>query len=274
MGRSQNTGRRSHGKGREWLSRNREPLARDLLARILFAAFVLVIGILLGAGTLVLGAGLIALVAFAAGALLGRGSAAARQLASAEESERLTAYIEAFSPAFYRLEVGEFENGEAELLTRPARLIDELTGVRVQLAVLPPAESKDDEAHWRVPYVAGISPSEWKEFEVPLKDSYLAQMQRRWDPRDKVTTYDLQEPRWRKAGADFDAFAQAGFRMLRCFPFGPRGSGETPRPCIVLLSKEPSALSGVDDFFLMLLGALLSHHALLAELARLLSEGG
>jgi hypothetical protein len=295
-GSQQNAGRRDqdHGRVREWLSRNRDDLARGVLAGLVVVALTTATGIVLGAGTPVVIIALVAVVAFAAGALIAMRAqqpladpadpvavglpAALPELTGAEDVAKLTSYSDFFAPALDRLQMGQLDNVEAELLIRPGRLFEYWNTGSVYLAVFEPAAGRDREAFWRLPYVARISGSECREFEVPLKDSNLTQMQVRWEPRDGVmVASDLQEERWRKAGADFEAFAQAGFRMLRCFPFGTPSSEGKSRPCIVLLSKESKesgTFSGADDFYLMLLGALLSVHSLIAERARFLSEEG
>jgi len=281
MGASQqNAGRQreSPGRTREWLSRNRDELARDVLAGLLVVGLPAAAGIILGAGEMVAIAVLVAIVAFAAGVLIARRPQQpppAPQEPGAREMEKLTSYVEFFSPAFHLLQLCKLGDVEAELLIRPARLLEQLNSGSVRLAVFAPVETKDSEPYWHLPYVAGISGSECREFEVPLKDSHLAQMQASWEPSDKVmVVWNLQEQRWRKAGADFEAFAQAGFRMLRCFPFGSPSAEGTSRSCLMLLSKERGTFSGSDDIFLMLLGALLSIHSLMAERARLSSERG
>jgi hypothetical protein len=294
-GSQQNAGRRDqdHGQARAWLPRHRESLALGVLAGLVVAALTTAIGLILGAGTPVIIIASVAVVAFASGAAIGRRTqqpsahapelAAVQlpdlpQLSGAKDVAKLSSYSDFFAPALDRLQMGQLDNVEAELLIRPARLLEQWNSGSVQLAVFEPAEGKDREALWHLPYVAGISPSECREFETPLEDSYLAQRQGRWETRDNViVARDLQEERWRKAGADFEAFAKAGFRMLRCLPFGATSSAGNRRPCLVLLSKESkesATFSGADDFYLRLLGALLSVHALLAERARSLPEEG
>jgi|GEM_PF-6203245 len=292
-GSQQNNGRRNKGhQAREWLSRTRDDLASNVLANLMVLAIPVVIGLVLGAGLQAAILIFVAVAAFSAGRLATRRrhqppeNVAGLEVddvsdespnLGAEDVAKLTSYFGLVTPALSRLEMGRLDNVEAELLIRPARLLEQWNRGSVQLAVFEPGEGKDGEACWHLRYVAGISRSECREFEVPLKASHLAQRLVRWEPRDGVfVASDLREDRWRKAGADFEAFAEAGFRMLRCLPFGAPSS-EGKRSCLVLLSKESKAtgtFGGADDFLLKFLGTLLSMHSVLNGGASSVSEEG
>jgi hypothetical protein len=262
------------------------------------------IGFILGAGAAMI-AGIavvsIAVVFFAAGVLYGRGpernedgkstllpadapaapeeptdrllNADPADIPGVTEIEKLMNYMNYFANVSQHLQLGQLEELELELLSRPAGLMEQENGGTVQLAVFLPVEAKDREPYWHLPYVARISPSECRELEVPLHESQLARSQETWEPEEKVMVIaDVQERRWRKSGADFGALAQAGFRMVRYLPFGPPGT-DRKRACIVVLSKDlENGFTGVDDFFIMFLGTLLSMHPLLSEQARRHSE--
>ncbi|HSC20516.1 MAG TPA: hypothetical protein VLC07_02200 [Solirubrobacterales bacterium] len=294
-GSQQKTGRRGqgHGQARDWFSRGRDAFILNVFAGLVVLAITAAVGLVLGAGPQIAVVVVVALVAFIAGGLMtrrlqrtpeevdepavGEPSSGVLVVSGARDVAKLTSYLGFFAPALSRLQVGELDNVEAELLIRPARLFEQFNRGSVQLAVLEPIDGKGGEASWHLPYVAGISRSECREFEVPIKVSYLAQRQVRWEPRDGVfVASDLQEERWFKAGADFEAFAEAGFRMLRCLPFGAP-SAEGKRACLVLLSKEnkeSGTFSGADDFLLRILGALLSIQAVLAGRAPSVAEEG
>lgn len=280
-GTEQSVGRRGRGRVRAWFSRIREPLAVSVIGGLLALALPASIGLVLGAGravVLIVAALSAVLVAFAAGVLYGRGpkrdgGSDPGDSPGVAEIEKLLNYMDYFAAASQHLQLGQLEELELELLSRPARLMEQENGGTVQLAIFLPVEVKDREPHWHLPYVARISPSECRELEVPLKGSQLARSQESWEPGEEVMVIaDVQERRWRKLGADFEGFAQAGFRMVRYLPFGSPGA-DGKRACIVLLSKElENGFTGADDFFIMLLGTLLSMHPLLSERARGHSE--
>jgi hypothetical protein len=303
-GSKQRVARQDRGRVRAWFSRIREQLAVSVLGGLLVLALPASVGLVLGAGTaVVIGAAIssVVVVAFAAGAVYGRGPERSEDgkgvsppatappapgvpadhrlntgpddIPGVAEIEKLLNYMDYFAVASQHLQLGQLEELELELLSRPARLMEQENGGTVQLAIFVPAEVKDREPYWRLPYVARISPSECRELEVPLRGSQLARSQESWEPGEEVMVVaDVQERRWRKLGADFEGFAQAGFRMVRYLPFGPPGA-DGKRACIVLLSKDlENGFTGVDDFFIMLLGTLLSMHPLLSERARRHSE--
>jgi hypothetical protein len=263
----------SQGQERSWLSRNRDQLAVGVLTSLAVTGVLAAIGAGGLVWIIVLGAVLLAALSYLAGSLSARRrppppppqppTPPLSQSAAVDELNKLTTYAESIADIYYALLQGELDDVETQLLTRPGRLIEQLAGGSVQLAVFTPFEPEQGEGSWHLPYAARISGSECREFEVPLKDSYLERLQARWQPGDKVLTVrDLQAPSTRRAGADLEAFAKAGFQVLQCFPYGPRARGKS-RPCLVLLSREPGDFTGVDELYLMLLGSLLGFHALL-----------
>lgn len=305
QGSEQNAGHgdRHHGQVRDLLRRNREALGVGIFAGLVVVALTTAIGIIAGAGRVVAMIAAVAVVAFAAGALITRraqraiADSPASELPAAEpeppdvdvladagrqkvvnDMAKLTGYFASYFTLCNQLDVGPLEDVEAALLRRPAQQLERWNRGSVHLAVFEPVEGKAGETCWHLPYAARMSRSECGEFEVPLKDSYLAQRQARWEPGEGVITApDLQEEGWRKSSADSEAFAQGGFRMLRFFPFGPPSGGGQTRPCIVLLSKESeetATFGDPDDIYLRLLGTLLRLQALQAERARFLAEGG
>lgn len=285
MGRSQeDAGRRggSHGRALGWLSRNRDEILRGVFIGLLVAGIVAVlVGVAGLAGSRIAAWVLVPVAAAAvvAGRLIGRRGrqppSRPPQPPNARELKKLSAYVESIAAICHRMQLGELEDAERELLIVPARLLEQQTGGSVQLAAFVPAEDETDEASWSLPCGAGISRSECREFEVPVRDSFLARMQSRWGPSEKVVVIkDLQAQGSRKAGADLEAFARAGFQMLRCFPFGFATEADRPRACIVLLSREPGDFSGFDDLYLVLLSFLLSARTLADSQTRLDAEEG
>lgn len=250
-----------------WFFDNRGGILRDVFGGLLAAV------VLAGVGRLAqidLSGGKVPLWAAAAGVLTAFvGGATVRRLRrpapsrleqAAADGLKLRAYMEQLRGVLGGLGSG-LENVEDELLLEPAKLIEEMAGIDVRLAIFEPRRAEEGEAHWHVRYRAGISQRECREFEVPLKDSYLAWIQPQWAPDEVFRLPDLREQfsSTVRAGKDLEAFVGADFRVLKCVRI------EQPEPVrvgawLVLLSKEKIPFNGIEDSYLVFLSHLLSIH--------------
>ncbi|MGN6257543.1 MAG: hypothetical protein ACTHN3_07315 [Solirubrobacterales bacterium] len=280
-----------NGPRRGWLSRTHDEISGQVVAGLLVAGIVLgatrLVGVSIDSQLIVEAIFFVAgmLIALLASALVARRrrpaadqpqpeTNSAQHPPDASETHKLEAYVEFFAATSNQMQLGELDDVEQDILIKAVRLIEEKTGRRsVQLAACIPVESAHREAHWRLPYSAGISRSECRELEVALKDSDLAKVQKHWELGDRVLLFDLQAQRSRKAGADFEALAQGGFRTLACFPFGFATERGKVRPCIVLLSKESDPFDESDENCLILISVLLSIDSIIEQI-RLGSERG
>jgi len=252
-----------------WFFDNRGGILRDVFGGLLVAVVLAVLGRLaqvdLSGGRIPLWAAsagvLVAFVSGAAVRRLRRPARAPSQLErAAADGLKLRAYMEQLRGVLGGLGTG-LENVEDELLLEPAKLIEEMARIDVRLAIFEPARTEEGEAHWHVRYRAGISKRECREFEVPLKDSYLAWIQPQWAPDEVFRLPDLREQfsSTVRAGKDLEAFVRADFRVLKCVRI------EQAEPVkvgawLVLLSKEKIPFNGIEDSYLVFLSHLLSIH--------------
>jgi hypothetical protein len=264
-GPSQGRGLRKLGR---WLSANRGGMLVDVLAGLLVAAVVWGVGVLaevdFGGGVPAWAALGALLVAFVAGDLTRelrrrkRDRSKGRLERAAAEGEKATAYMEQLR-ASLKEGLGAGLDLEGELLLRPGELIEETTGVTVQLAILVPVDS-EAVPRWHVLHRSGISQRESREFEVPLQSSYLAWIQPEWKPDEVFYLDDLHEKFASTARArDIEGFVRAGYRALRCVRIEPA----EPAPisaCLLVLSKEEIPGNGLEDSYLSSISRHLSAH--------------
>ena len=250
-----------------WLHENRDEILKQVVAGLIVAALIAGVGLMFAVSSVPLFVLVVALpLAIVFGAYWNARSQRRQKripdflLPEIEKGVRLRSYFEQMRHLLER-GLGEGIDLEQELLVKPARLIEELTGRRIHLLVFEPVESENGPS-WQIRFRAGISDGECREFEVPLHDSYIALKLRRGgtDMVFRLDDMHVSQGSTRAPGADVDAFQRAGFRVVKFVRSEIPSSMNEVTSCLVLLSREKDLPNGTEDAVLMLLSRFINIH--------------
>jgi len=251
-----------------WLRDNRDEILKQVVGGLLVAALIAGVGLMLAVDEVPL---LVLAGALPLAAAIGIEANSRRQrrqehvpdylLPEIAKGERLRAYFEQMRHLLEMGLGGGLADPEQELLVKPARTIEEVTGKRVQLMVLEPVVSEGVPT-WRVRFKAGISESESREFEVPLHDSHIALTLRRAGTDTVFRLDDMHnpEPNTLAPGADVEAFQRAGFDVMKFVRSEVPRSPNEVTSCLVFLSREKDLPGGTEDANLTLLSRYINIH--------------
>jgi hypothetical protein len=250
-----------------WLHENRDEILKQVVAGLIVAALIAGVGLMFAVSRVPLVVLVIALpLAIVFGAYWNARSQRRQEripdflVPEIEKGVRLRVYFEQMRHLMER-GLGEGIDLEQELLVKPARLIEEMTGRRIHLLILEPTGTESGST-WNIRFRAGISDGECREFEVPLRDSYIALKLRRGGTDMVFRLDDMHESQrsTRAPGADVDAFQRAGFRVVKFVRSEVPDSPNEVTSCLVLLSREEELPNGTEDALLMLLSRCISIH--------------
>lgn len=183
----------------------------------------------------------------------------------AEVRAKIESYVEQISlPLSQGLGSG-LDDVEKILLVEPARLMQEVTGHQICLSVWKP----DVDGTWEVLHSAGHTDRECQSFRLPLNSSWIAwnQKQKAMEGKSSFGVEDLGA-RTEVMGSDIAVFRNEGFRSLQCTPVATGAPDQEAEdiPCLIALSREPHALTGIEYSYLQFLGRILAIHYRLVDL--------
>lgn len=271
------TGRNEAREPVAWLDRNRDEIARQTAVQLVVTGVLAGLGLLLAGLTLFFASpstsiplwivGILGPAVLALGGALGffysrrRHRPPAYLVKAAQDGERLKAYFEQVRSVLEQGLGDDLEDPEQQLLVVPAQIMGDMLGFPVQLALLEPVRPDKGKPSWQVRYQAGFSERECRDFEVPLKESFIAWMQPRWKPDEVFEVTDLPEEvaKTFAPGIDMVAFDRAGYRVLKCVRSETPSTEADVTSCLIFLSRDP-LINGTEDAYLMMLSRLITSH--------------
>ena len=188
-------------------------------------------------------------------------------------TKRHEAYVEHIHQLLGQFCGDGFVSEADSLLVKPARIIEEATGIKVRLSIWTRQKDRRPFAseRWTLEFAPEHTESQRKDFGVPLKHSWIAYMaaQKRGleEPRGRsrdfvfgINDLDHAEPE----GHDLTAFQKHGFRSLRgTTVVNAEDSSEATDDkirCLVALSEQPEAFAETEDWYITFLGQIFSLH--------------